>query len=58
MLFVLQNNPDGRRARSARKWFADNGPPDLQPLPLGYNEREAPEARRRRSHPRVVCSIA
>ena len=41
MLIVLQNNPDGRRARAARKWFADNGPPDLQPLPLGYNEREA-----------------
>ena len=40
MLFVLQNNPDGRRARAARKWFADYGPPDLQPLPLGYNQRE------------------
>jgi hypothetical protein len=34
------HNPRGRRARSARKWFADNGPADLQPLPLGYNERE------------------
>src|ERR687887_534836 len=31
----------GRRARFARKWFADNGPPDIQPLPLGYDEREA-----------------
>ena len=41
MLFVLQNNPDGRPALAARKWFADHGPPDLQPLPLGYNEREA-----------------
>ena len=41
MLFVLQNNPDGRPALAARKWFADNGPPDLLPLPLGYNEREA-----------------
>ena len=40
MVFVLQNNPDGRRARTARKWLAENGPRDLQPLPLGYNERE------------------
>ena len=40
MIFVFENNPDGRRARTARKWFADNGPPDLQPLPLGYDERE------------------
>ncbi len=39
-IFVLQNNPRGRKARAARIWFADNGPPDLQPLPLGYNERE------------------
>jgi hypothetical protein len=34
------HNPAGRRARAARKWFAENGPPDLQPLPLGYGERE------------------
>jgi hypothetical protein len=40
MIIVLENNPDGHRARRARKWFADNGPPDLQPLPLGYEERE------------------
>lgn len=40
MLFVLENDPSGREALSARKWFADNGPPDLQPLPLGYDERE------------------
>jgi hypothetical protein len=40
MLFVGGNNPRGRKARAARKWFADNGPPDLQPLPLGYAERE------------------
>jgi hypothetical protein len=40
MLIVLENDPDGPLARNARKWFADNGPPDLQPLPLGYNERE------------------
>jgi hypothetical protein len=37
----LSNSPRGRRARFARKWFADNGPPDIQPLPLGYAEREA-----------------
>jgi hypothetical protein len=29
-----------RRARDAREWFALNGPRDLQPLPLGYAERE------------------
>ena len=40
MLIVLENDPDGPLARDARTWFADNGPPDLQPLPLGYNERE------------------
>jgi hypothetical protein len=34
-------SPRGRRARFARKWFADNGPPDIQPLPLGYDERES-----------------
>ena len=38
MIVVLQHNPSGRRAVAARKWLADNGPPDLQPLPLGYNE--------------------
>ena len=32
--------PTGRQALDARKWFAQNGPPDLQPLPLGYAERE------------------
>lgn len=31
----------GPRAKRARQWFAENGPPDLQPLPLGYAEREA-----------------
>ena len=40
MLIVMENDPGGRPALAARKWFADNGPPDLQPLPLGYNERE------------------
>jgi hypothetical protein len=34
------NNPRGRRARMAREHFASNGPPDAQPLPLGYAERE------------------
>jgi hypothetical protein len=40
MLTVFQNDPNGRQARRAREWFSKNGPPDLQPLPLGYNERE------------------
>jgi hypothetical protein len=40
MLIVIENDPEGPLAQNARKWFADNGPPDLQPLPLGYNERE------------------
>jgi len=30
-----------RDALYAREWFADNGPPDIQPLPLCYGEREA-----------------
>jgi hypothetical protein len=36
----LVHSPRGRRARCARKWFACIGPPDAQPLPLGYDERE------------------
>lgn len=40
MLIVYENDPDGPKARRARKWFSKNGPPDLQPLPLGYDERE------------------
>ncbi len=40
MLFVYGTNPRGRKALAARKWFAENSPSDLQPLPLGYNERE------------------
>jgi hypothetical protein len=36
----LQHNPLGRRARMAREHFASNAPPDAQPLPLGYDERE------------------
>jgi hypothetical protein len=34
------HSPAGRRAQAARKWFAESGPPDLQPLPLDYAERE------------------
>jgi hypothetical protein len=37
----LGHNPCGCRAKAARKWFAENGPPDAQPLPLGYDERES-----------------
>ena len=29
-----------RAALAAREWFYENGPADLQPLPLSYNERE------------------
>jgi hypothetical protein len=29
------------RAVLAQRWFAKNGPADLQPLPLGYDERES-----------------
>ena len=36
----LTCDPDGPEAKAARKWFAEHGPPDLQPLPLGYGERE------------------
>jgi hypothetical protein len=34
-------SPRGSRAKAARTWFAEHGPSDMQPLPLGYNEREA-----------------
>ena len=36
----FSQSPRGPRAKCAREWFAKNGPPDLQPLPLGYAERE------------------
>jgi hypothetical protein len=36
----FDHNPAERRAQVARKWFAENGPSDMQPLPLGYGERE------------------
>src|SRR5262249_58747740 len=29
-----------RAALAAREWFYENGPADLQPLPLSYDERE------------------
>src|ERR1035441_5341243 len=38
---IPKQNPRGRRALAARKWFELHGPPDLPPLPLGYDEREA-----------------
>jgi hypothetical protein len=31
---------DACRALRARAWFAQNGPQDVQPLPLSYDERE------------------
>ena len=37
----LRCSPHGTRAKEALRWHADNGPPDMQPLPLGYSEREA-----------------
>lgn len=37
----LTCSPRGRRAKAARQWFAEHGSADLQPLPLGYDEREA-----------------
>ena len=37
----LTCSPCGQRAKAAREWFAKHGPPDMQPLPLGYDEREA-----------------
>src|SRR5690349_17734014 len=36
----MKCNPFGTKALAAREWFAENGPADLQPLPLGYAERE------------------
>jgi len=34
------HDPNSPRAEAAREWFAVHGPTDLQPLPLGYRERE------------------
>jgi hypothetical protein len=31
---------DACRALKARAWFAQNGPQDVQPLPLSYDQRE------------------
>ena len=36
----LFQSPLGKRAKAARQWYAEHGPADLQPLPLGYAERE------------------
>jgi hypothetical protein len=36
----MAHDPNGPKALFAREWFARNGPPDAQPLPLGYDERE------------------
>jgi hypothetical protein len=42
MIIVFERaSSRGPLAMGARNWFAEHGPPDLQPLPLGYSEREA-----------------
>jgi hypothetical protein len=41
----LFHDPDGSEAQAAREWFATHGPADLQPLPLGYSERERCQGR-------------
>jgi len=40
MILTFDNDPEGRAALAARRWYAKHGPQDLQPLPLGYAERE------------------
>lgn len=35
------HSPCSRQALAARDWFKHNGPADMPPLPLGYDEREA-----------------
>jgi len=39
------HNPDSPKAHAAREWFSVHGPADLQPLPLGYGERELCQGR-------------
>ena len=39
------HDPDSPVAQAARDWFAVHGPADLQPLPLGYGERERCQGR-------------
>jgi hypothetical protein len=39
------HDPDSPKALAAREWFALHGPADLQPLPLGYSERERCQGR-------------
>jgi hypothetical protein len=41
MICVFDCDPNGRKERAARRWFAKHGPRDLQPLPLGYDDRES-----------------
>ena len=38
---VASQKEAARRALLAREWFALNGPPDAQPLPVSYDERES-----------------
>jgi hypothetical protein len=38
---IEEQKDAARRALLAREWFREHGPADLQPLPLGYWEREA-----------------
>jgi hypothetical protein len=45
-----------RRLLAARRWFANNGPPDAPPLPLSYNERE--DLKRGSGFPRMVAYYA
>jgi glutathione S-transferase len=37
---IEEQKRDACRALRARAWFAQNGPQDVQPLPLSYGERE------------------
>jgi hypothetical protein len=39
------HDPDSPKAQAAREWFAVHGPADVQPLPLGYWERECCQGR-------------
>jgi hypothetical protein len=41
----MLHDPDSSKAQAAREWFAVHGPADVQPLPLGYSERERCQGR-------------
>jgi hypothetical protein len=41
---IEEQKDAARRALLAREWFREHGPADLQPLPLGYWERETLKA--------------